>query len=253
MLKEQLKAIVRLLARHGVLVVWLRKKFGFDVWYDIRQLASISEYDLNVFFDVGANVGEVSIRALRELPGIKVIAFEPHPETFVKLSARTGVTRPQILAVNSAVSSTAGNVDMFVYDNHMINSLVENAPYAALAGYPAKRITVPCTTLDAYCLEKKISRIDILKIDTEGHDLAVLEGAMDLLRAGAVKFVYVEFNELQQRGDAVAGALAPIDTLLRQYGFKFIASYVDYVIPTGEMFSVSNALFALPRERAGHT
>jgi len=38
----------------------------------------------------------------------------------------------------------------------------------------------------------------------------------------------------------------PFDVLLRPYGYRFVASYNDYIGTSGEMFSVSNALFALP-------
>lgn len=245
MIGERLRLLARALARRGILVVRLRDRYGFDVWSDIRRLANAWHYEIKVVFDVGANVGDTSTSVFQEIPGVEVTAFEANPETFTKLSARLE-SRPGFTAVNSATSSRAGDVQMFVYDDNKIGSLVENAPYAVRSGLQGRRITVPCTTLDLYCAEKDIAGIDILKVDTEGHDLAVLEGAIGLLEAGAIKFVYVEFNDLQQRGGVTEGALTPIDTLLRQRGFRFIASYVDYVITTGELFSVSNALFALP-------
>ena len=101
------------------------------------------------------------------------------------------------------------------------------------------------TTVDEFSSQNKIDRIDVLKIDTEGFDLVVLEGARSMLQKRAIKFIYVEFNDLQPKEGIFGGALMPFDTLLQEYGFRFIASYNDYISLHGELFSVNNALFAL--------
>ena len=48
------------------------------------------------------------------------------------------------------------------------------------------------TTVDAFCAVHGIDKIDLLKIDTEGYDLVVLEGARELLRSGRARFILVE-------------------------------------------------------------
>jgi FkbM family methyltransferase len=57
---------------------------------------------------------------------------------------------------------------------------------------------VSVRTIDDFCAEQAIAEIDLLKIDTEGYDLQVLEGARSLLTRGRVRFVYSEFNVLQE-------------------------------------------------------
>ena len=49
------------------------------------------------------------------------------------------------------------------------------------------------TTVDAYCAAEGIERVDYLKVDAEGHDLAVLQGAAGMLEVG-VRFVQFEFG-----------------------------------------------------------
>jgi hypothetical protein len=90
--------------------------------------------------------------------------------------------------------------------------------------------------------------IDVLKIDAEGFDLEVLKGADAMLKRGAISFVYFEFNDIQPDENSVGGALAPIDEFLRRYQYRFIASYNDYIATweEGDLFAVSNALYALP-------
>jgi len=51
---------------------------------------------------------------------------------------------------------------------------------------------VTVTTVDSFCAERRISRIDFMKIDTEGHDLAVLQGSVRALAESAISVILVE-------------------------------------------------------------
>jgi FkbM family methyltransferase len=234
------------LARQGLVLFRATSKFGLKPWADINRLANDWNYPIAPFIDVGANEGDTADTALHQFPEARVICFEPHPVIFSALMRRMG-DEPRFQGVNSALGSEVGEVEMFEYDNSKINSLTDEAQYAVRFGEKVRCITgVQCTTLDAYCAQSKIKRIDVLKIDTEGFDFKVLQGSSVMLQKHAIKFVYVEFNDLQPREGTFGGALMRIDALLRRHGYRFVASYNDYIVTDGEMFSVSNALFALP-------
>jgi FkbM family methyltransferase len=241
------KSVKRVLARQG-LVVFRTGKFGLDPWADVNRLASDWNYPITLVFDVGANDGESAVTALHQFPKARVISFEPHPVTFSKLTTRKH-DQPRWSVINSALGSEIGEVGLFEYGDSKINSLTDKAQYAIRFGQQSRRISVKCTTLDAYCAESGNERIDVLKIDTEGFDLAVLQGSSGMLQRQAVKFIYCEFNDLLPSEGTSGGALIPIYGLLRPHGFRFVASYNDYIVTDGEMFSVSNALFALPPPR----
>jgi FkbM family methyltransferase len=242
---QVVNAVKRALARHGLVVFRAASKFGLDPWADVNRLANAWNYPITLFLDVGANDGESALTALRQFPKARVISFEPHPVTFSELVIRMR-DEPRWGVVNSALGSEPGEVEMFEYDNSRINSLTDNAQYAVRFRQKSRRISVRCTTLDSYCAQNGIEQIDVLKIDTEGFDLRVLQGSSVMLQNHAVKFVYFEFNDLQPSEGTSGGALMPIYALLRPHGFRFVASYNDYIVTDGEMFSVSNALFALP-------
>jgi len=55
-----------------------------------------------------------------------------------------------------------------------------------------KRTTVPLTTVDAYCDERHITTVDLLKIDTQGFELEVLCGARQMMARQAIRLVYLE-------------------------------------------------------------
>jgi len=239
------KAVKWVLARQGFVLFRATSKFGLDPGADINRLASDWNYPITLFFDVGASDGETAVTALRQFPKARVISFEPHPVTFSELMTRMG-DEARFQGVNSALGSEIGEVEMFEYDNSKINSLTDKAQYAVRFGQKSLRIGAKCTTLDAYCAQSKIERIDVLKIDTEGFDFNVLQGSSVMLQKHAIKFIYFEFNDLQPREGTFGGALMPIYALLRPHGYRFVASYNDYIVTDGEMFSVSNALFALP-------
>jgi len=67
-----------------------------------------------------------------------------------------------------------------------------------------------------------------------------------MLSAGNVRFVYAEFNDMLPKLGTTGGALVPLSEFLAPFGFRFVATYTDYIVTHGEMFTVANALFALP-------
>lgn len=240
--------VKRVLARRGLVVFRTGSKYGLDPWADVNRLASDWNYSITLVFDVGANDGDSAVSALHQFPKARVISFEPHPVTYSKLTTRKH-DQPRWSVINSALGSEIGEVGLFEYDDSKINSLTDKAQYAVRFRRESRRISVKCTTLDAFCAESGIELIDVLKIDTEGFDLAVLQGSSVMLQRQAVKFIYCEFNDLLPGDGTSGGALIPIYNLLRPFGYRFVASYNDYIVTDGEMFSVSNALFALPPPR----
>jgi FkbM family methyltransferase len=150
--------------------------------------------------------------------------------------------------VNLALGSEIADKTMFEYDFSPINSLLPNSQFAVRFAKEARQIRVRCTTLDRFCSERGVEQIDVLKIDTQGFEFEVLKGASSMLARQVIKFIHFEFNDICPRRDASGGALAPIDQLIRPHGYRFIATYNDFVVPDAELFLVSNALYALPRQ-----
>jgi hypothetical protein len=77
------------------------------------------------------------------------------------------------------------------------NSLLPNAPEADLSqpasfATPTGQSIVCITTLDDFCAERGISRIDFLKVDSQGYDLRILQGARRQLSEHRVSFIVVE-------------------------------------------------------------
>jgi len=237
--------LTRALRRQGFALLNLRGTFGIDFYADVHKLAKSWNYPIHDFFDVGANHGDTALTALEEFPQAQVVSFEPHPQTFKRLQERmAGQSRHR--CVNLAFGPVSGRTEMFEYESSKENSLVPNARPAFRFQPEKQKVPVQVSTLDAYCSENQVEQVDVLKIDTEGFDLCVLEGARGLLSSAAVKFIYFEFNDLRPREGVHGGALLPFDELLWPYGYRFVATYTDYIVVDSEVFNLANALFALP-------
>src|SRR5689334_17172807 len=190
-----------------------RNRYGYDAFLDIARLSQIWQYRIDTFFDVGANVGATVRHARSRFPDCRIIAFEPHPQTFSKLAEVAEATK-NVQPVNLALGSDIGFKTMFEYEMSVINSLLPNAQFAVRFNKEAQQIQVQTTTVDRFCFEHGIEQIDVLKIDTEGFDFEVVKGASSMLARHAIKFVYFEFNDISSRTDSSGGALMPIDQLL---------------------------------------
>lgn len=216
--------------------------YGLDLVRDVQRLSQLWGHDVRVIFDVGANVGQSALRYCEAFPHARVFAFEPGPETFKILSANVETSR-RVKAERLALGQQPGEAELHMYELSVLNSLTPNTTYSARYNTKGKTVSCRLETLDNYCAQHNIERLDLLKIDTEGSELAVLQGAKRMLASGAIRFVYAEFNEVLPMAGVVGGALLPLAELLTPLRFKFVATYTDWIETEGEHFVVSNVLF----------
>jgi FkbM family methyltransferase len=139
----------------------------------------------DVVFDVGANLGYYTL-LFSHLAGPRgeVHAFEPVPATFERLAANLERERRSgnVRANRAAVGEKAGSAVLFQPgSDHCQASLAPHGAGSWSAGPAVTEHAAPLITLDGYARERRVSRIDFLKCDVEGAELAVLRGAAGLL------------------------------------------------------------------------
>lgn len=157
-----------------------------------------SEYDAfraatprgGVAIDVGANVGAYAL-LFGQWVGSEgtVVAFEPEPNVFHGLSSHIGINHLEsvVRPVLAAVGDREETADLLVGGT---------AGEARLAGRSDdRRQTTPATvtTLDGYCARERL-RPDVIKVDVEGWELAVLRGARRLLAGASDVALFVEMH-----------------------------------------------------------
>ena len=147
----------------------------------------------SVIFDVGANVGVWAAHAFSGLgAGCRVYAFEPGPEAFRVLSAN-----PSIQALNFALGEAEARVPFYVAQDSPIaetNSLHKRRAEAYFGLRQSMSGEVDVRRGDEYSRTLGINRIHFLKIDTEGHELAVLKGFSRMFEVQQVDYVQFEYG-----------------------------------------------------------
>jgi FkbM family methyltransferase len=168
---------------------WIHKlntlPIGTDLFYDITKRLKYG--NLHTVFDVGANEGQTLKWIRFYQPAAKIYSFEPVRSTFDILKSNV-VNYPDCVLEKLALGEAKGQKKIKIFPaSSVLNSLNE---YAMYKGADAIEEVITVDTLDNYCFEKTVDRIDFLKIDTEGYELNVLLGAEKLLAEKRISFIY---------------------------------------------------------------
>jgi FkbM family methyltransferase len=183
---------------------------GSHFLFDIKR--RLPNSNINVIFDVGANRGQ-SIKEYRtQFPRAEIVAFEPDPLTFSFLRPA-----PRMVLNNIGLSHRAGRLR---FDNR---SPVSELHRIAVDQTDDTLPVVEITTLDDYCDDHGIRHINLLKIDTEGHDLNVLRGARRMLRNENIDIIICECSLSYENNTHIQ--FAEIQKELESLGYKFFGLY----------------------------
>ncbi len=146
--------------------------YGLDV-YEKQHRLSIGD----VVIDAGANIGIFSLKAAREIgPSGTLLAVEPATKTFAKLKTNVSNNHFQnIRLFQCAAGPTNGEATLYL-ERHDGHSSLYTRP-----GRDRNSERVPVRPLDDILESSGLKRCDFLKIDTEGAELGVLEGAERIL------------------------------------------------------------------------
>lgn len=143
--------------------------------------------------DVGANEGQFALRLDSEVP-VRAFCIEPGSSAAARLDAAIG-HRSDWEHLRSAISNKSGDAPLFVSQSDIGSSLLQ--PVAGQTSQWAQTVdieTVLTRRLDEVAESEGWSRIDLLKIDTQGADLLVLQSAGELLNASFIGGVLIEAN-----------------------------------------------------------
>lgn len=150
-----------------------------------------------VAIDIGANIGCHTLTMASAVgPSGRVLAFEPHPRMFQRLTRNVELNGLRnIEHHNLALGDSEGETTLYapvesdpqpsMATLHLQNLELDRAQHEAFG--------VRVVTLDAFCGTHGVERVDFIKMDVEGHELRVLEGARETIAACRPKIVF-EFN-----------------------------------------------------------
>jgi FkbM family methyltransferase len=135
-----------------------------------------------VVVDAGANVGGWAAEVLKAIPSATVHCFEPNPVTFERLKAEME-QKSAVVLNHEGLGSEVGTMTLYSHAmGHGLASLY-NRQLDHFGLSLDEHYQVKINTLDEYCASHAIDHIHLLKMDVEGHELRVLEGAAKMIDA----------------------------------------------------------------------
>ena len=142
-----------------------------------------------IIFDIGANVGQFATLANTIFNGgATIYSFEPTGPSFKKLKNKfEGINNVKLFQLG--MGDAPGKLELY-YDNE--GSVLASAFNDNKNSLIKEEVEI--TTINKFTQENRIGQIDLLKIDVEGYELFVLQGASTLLTEGKVKYIQFEFG-----------------------------------------------------------
>lgn len=157
-----------------------------------------------VCIDIGANIGVFTL-LMAELVGFggQLHAFEPGPSEFEQLKANVALNSLTNVTLNPvAVCAENGDAKLTVCGEGWgaFNTLGQVSHPGVRADVKRDILKVPTVTLDSYIRDHDINRIDLVKVDVEGAELMVLQGARALLDQAIAPTWAIEVADATTKG-----------------------------------------------------
>ena len=181
-----------------------------------------------VFVDIGANTGYFSLLAVACGAG-RVLAIEPTSATYNALKKNIALNGFHVETARVALSDRTGTaqLNVNVRGKDGLNTLGDAThPQAQIAGTEV----VQLSTLDEILAERGVSKVDFLKIDTEGAELQILRGASQLLSRHDAPMILFESNPDTARGFGYD--VSELDEILHAHGYQTRALNTESRIAT---------------------
>jgi len=182
-----------------------------------------SNFDAKWVLDIGANVGDVAVSALNSYKESKVICFEPVKKTFDALNIRLASFGDRVQLHNVALSDSNGLGAINITTYHGANSIEPQASFHKQCNPHVQEISkeqIEIVKLDDYCVNFPCQFIDVMKIDVEGHELALLKGGFQFIST-RVDVIIIEISLMRDQSRENQ-AIFEIFALLKNAGFRLL-------------------------------
>ena len=210
-----------------------------DRYYHQKKILDfLKNFKIKTIFDVGAHKGEF-LKLIKKIENFeKIYSFEPQKKIYQNLNLLS--VENKIFCFNLALgnnneirnlkinkkssTSTFSEIDDLSLWYKIKSFIVGGSPKSSFI-YEEK---VNVMKLDDFCDDYKISNIDLLKIDTEGHEKQVLEGALNLIKEKKIKYILLEFQLSNMYNNYSTNDL---ENFLDNCNFKLLKKYKFPFIP----------------------
>ncbi len=220
---------------------------GLKAAFELLKPLSLKE---PIILDIGAHRGE-SLKAFSDnWPGrFKYIGLEPNPEAFRELEilAKSIQNKDQTISCcPMAAGAEEGTLRYILTKESAVAGVLEpidglNERVPSGDHKIEQAFDVPTLTVASIAKKNSLETIDILKVDTEGYDLEVLKGGLDLLTSHSIKMVMTEVFFVPYRINQAF--FWDIASFMQQSGYYFVNLYDTRNTSQGRLYT-GNGLWA---------
>lgn len=181
-----------------------------------------------MIFDVGSNFGYLIYLAISQIKSPTIYAFEPDPYNYQWLKKNLELTAAEknVFIETVAVSDRAGSVRFTPSNPHSHENLWAGMSFKKEAS--ASEIEVPSISLDEFCAQKKITSVDLVKMDIEGAEGYAVDGMREGLKNKIYKNILLELHP-----QFLSGAHSSEKIIARfldqgYHGYHFVSPFSKY-------------------------
>ncbi len=176
---------------------------------EYRQVEELIKTTNNAIIDVGAHAGFFSLYAAALNPSSKIYALEPEPDNFLALNQNIKLNPEfkRIKLFNLALHSQTGSEKLYLSVDSHNHSLLKGDDQGD------QTLTVKTTTINDFCLQQKIDRISLLKMDIEGGEHEIINNLTETELA-LIDHLFLEVHKTE------SGSYQSLEKILRPAGFS---------------------------------
>jgi len=203
--------------------------FFNPLWDKIQKYMLPKEKSITLF-DVGMNTGFWGSHITPRWSHCDYHGFEPFEKTLMQARPKFE-SQPNVKAtfVNAALSNVSGEKELFLGNGEKMKAGNEHFSLGANQhGNEASvgtSVKIQVMTIDDYVMGKTtypaVPKIDVLKLDVEGFEPLVLQGALNVLSVHRPPVVYLECSKFWQTNHPVGYSVKYVNTLFNRYGYDF--------------------------------
>jgi FkbM family methyltransferase len=203
------------------ILYWEENGFSFEFSPIFKQL--ITQCD--GFIDIGANVGYYSLLAAKLNPKVAITSFEPSKGPLYFLTKNVSLNElTSIKVVDYAIGSENGTISFYEEKNlkypylqHHASGIGNTINSWGIDNFA--KYDVKLTTLDAFLENNPMAKVDLIKMDTEGTENKIIEGALSTIKTHQpIIICEVLFGKIEQQMDEL------LQTLTNYKIFQFMSS-----------------------------
>ena len=181
-------------------------KWRVETFYDkepetIEWINNFEKNKKNIFWDIGANIGLYSIYASIKFNNINVISFEPSTSNLRILSRNLYINNLHDkikifqIPLNDISNRFSKMEELYFLEGGAMNNFGDNLNYERAEFFPSMKYSIFGTNINTLVDQKILDLPNYIKIDVDGIEHLILQGANKYLNSNIIKEILVEVNE----------------------------------------------------------